>query len=68
MAEEIAEALHRGLMMPLDERQARHKALLAAIRASSAQQFCKRFLAVLDNAPPALPADHPVDEFEVTAT
>ena len=54
-AEEIAEALHRGLVMPLEERQNRHKALLARIRVSSAQRFCERFLAVLDNAPPALP-------------
>ncbi|HEX3990447.1 MAG TPA: trehalose-6-phosphate synthase, partial [Acetobacteraceae bacterium] len=32
-AEEIAEAMHQGLAMPLDERQARHKSLLARIKA-----------------------------------
>jgi len=46
-AEEIAEAMHRGLAMPLDERQERHKLLLARIRASSARQFCLTFLAAL---------------------
>jgi trehalose 6-phosphate synthase len=45
--EEIAEAMHQGLAMPLDERQARHKSLLARIRASSARQFCLTFLAAL---------------------
>jgi len=46
-AEEIAEAMHQGLAMPFDERQARHKSLLARIRASSAKQFCLTFLAAL---------------------
>jgi len=46
-AEEIAEAMHQGLAMPLDERQARHKSLLARIRASSARQYCLTFLAAL---------------------
>jgi trehalose 6-phosphate synthase len=45
--EEIAEAMHQGLAMPLDERQARHKSLLARIRASSARQYCLTFLAAL---------------------
>jgi trehalose 6-phosphate synthase len=67
-AEEIAEAMHRGLVMPLEERQARHKALLASIRASSAQQFCARFLAVLDTAPAALPPDETVEVFAEAAT
>lgn len=47
-AEEIAEAMHRGLVMPLAERQARHRGLLAAVRDSSARHFCERFLAALD--------------------
>jgi trehalose 6-phosphate synthase len=46
-AEAIAEAMHQGLAMPLDERQARHKSLLARIRASSARQYCLTFLAAL---------------------
>ena len=46
-AEEIAEAMHQGLAMSLDERQARHKSLLARIRASSARQYCLTFSAAL---------------------
>lgn len=58
--EEVAASMHQGLTMPLDERQARHKSLLACIRASSARQFCQSFLAVLNPAPsdnPEKPAD-----------
>jgi trehalose 6-phosphate synthase len=64
-AEEIAEALHRGLVMPLAERQARHRTLLACVRASSAQHFCARFLAVLDAAEPF---DNHVGEFAGAAS
>ncbi len=46
-AEEIAEAMHRGLAMSLEERQARQQALLARVRASSARQFCRGFLSAL---------------------
>ena len=46
-AEEIAEAMHQGLAMPLDERQERHKSLLSRIRVSSARQFSATFLAAL---------------------
>ncbi len=53
--EEIAEAMHQGLEMPLDERQARHKSLLARIRASSARQFCLTFLAALRDDQDAVP-------------
>jgi len=53
-AEAIAEAMHEGLAMPLDERQARHKSLMTRIRTSSARQFCQTFLAALrPNAPTA---------------
>jgi trehalose 6-phosphate synthase len=60
-AEEIAEAMHQGLAMPLDERQARHKSLLARIKASSAKQFCLTFLAALrpDGAPAPEPQVEP---------
>ncbi len=50
-AEEIAEAMHRGLTMKLEERQERQKALLARIRASSARQYCQRFMAALEGTP-----------------
>ena len=56
----VAASMNQGLTMPLEERQARHKSLLAAIRASSARQFCQSFLAVLNAAPsdnPEKPAD-----------
>lgn len=50
--QEIAAAMHQGLTMPLDERQARHKSLLARIRASSARQFCQSFMAALRDEQP----------------
>jgi trehalose 6-phosphate synthase len=46
-AEEIADAMHRGLTMKLEERQERQKSLLERIRASSARHYCERFLAAL---------------------
>ena len=49
--EAVAAAMHQGLAMQLEERQARHKSLLACIRASSARQFCQSFMAVLSVAP-----------------
>jgi trehalose 6-phosphate synthase len=53
--EEIAEAMHQGLAMPLDERQARHKSLLARIRASSARQYCLTFLEALRSVAAEVP-------------
>jgi trehalose 6-phosphate synthase len=46
-AEEIAEAIHHGLTMPLGERQERHQALLTRIRASSARRYCQTFMTAL---------------------
>jgi len=46
-AEEIATAMHQGLVMPLEERRARQQSLLARIRASSARAYCLTFLAAL---------------------
>ncbi len=54
-AEEIAASMHQGLTMPLEERQARHKSLLACIRASSARQYCQNFLAALRAEPSPCP-------------
>jgi trehalose 6-phosphate synthase len=51
--EAIAEAMHDALLMPLDERQDRHRSLLAATRASSARQFCQTFMAALRAEPAA---------------
>ncbi len=50
-ADEVANAMHLGINMPLDERQSRHKALLASIRGSSARRFCQHFLEVLSPQP-----------------
>ncbi len=45
--DEIAAALHAGLTMRREERQARHRDLAAAVFASTAERFCTRFLAAL---------------------
>lgn len=50
-AQAVATCMHEGLIMPLEERQARHRSLLACIRASSARQFCQNFLTALSNQP-----------------
>jgi trehalose 6-phosphate synthase len=52
-ADWIAEALHEALTMPLPERQRRHEALTAKVRASSAKAYCERFLGALREAKPA---------------
>ncbi len=52
-ADEIADAMHLALAMPLPERQARHASLLAGIRSSSAAIFCRTFIAALEAVPPA---------------
>lgn len=50
---EVADAMHRGLVMPQEERQARYKALIARVRASSARNFCRTFMAALRGEDPA---------------
>lgn len=52
--EAIADAMHQGLTMGLEERQARYKAMLASVRNSSARQFCQTFLAALQGEQPQL--------------
>jgi trehalose 6-phosphate synthase len=54
----IAEAMHRALTMPLDERKARHRPLMTKVRVSSARQFCESFLAELR----AVATEDPADE------
>ncbi len=46
-ADEVAEAIHLGLIMSLEERQARHAALLAKVNFSTAARYCEQFLAYL---------------------
>lgn len=53
--EEIAEALHSALMMPIDERRARWTSLIAKVRSDSAAAWSQRFLAELENERAARP-------------
>jgi trehalose 6-phosphate synthase len=46
-ADEVAEALHQALTMPLDERMRRYEALMAKVSQSSAERFCSNFLSIL---------------------
>ena len=46
-ADEVATCMHEALVMPLAERQERHRALLAKVRYTNAQFFCEQFLAHL---------------------
>lgn len=43
-ADAVADAMHAALLMPAEERVARHAALLAKIRARTAASFCRSFL------------------------
>lgn len=46
-ADAVADAMHAGLVMPLEERKARHTALLGKVRRTTAASFCRDFLARL---------------------
>jgi trehalose 6-phosphate synthase len=50
--DEIAEALDQALTMPAAERTDRWKRMVAAVRADSAQAWCRRFLAALEEGTP----------------
>ena len=45
--DEIAEAMHEALTMPLEERQHRHGRLMEQLKKLSAENYCTQFLAVL---------------------
>jgi trehalose 6-phosphate synthase len=49
-ADEMAEAMHRGLSMELDERQERWRSLNTTVCANNAQRFCALFLKHLARA------------------
>jgi trehalose 6-phosphate synthase len=51
--DEIADALHLALTMPLDERKRRHKGLTDRLRGLTAANFSARFLAALSGDPQA---------------
>jgi trehalose 6-phosphate synthase len=53
-ADEIADAMHEGLCMPLDERVSRNRALRERVWETTASKFCATFLAHL--APDRVPA------------
>ena len=46
-ADEVAEAIHLGLTMGLEERRERHAALLAKVRYTTASRYCEEFLGYL---------------------
>ncbi len=49
-ADEVAEAIHQALTMPLDERKSRHEALAAKVRHTTARRYCESFLGHLERA------------------
>jgi trehalose 6-phosphate synthase len=51
---DMAEGMHRALVMPLEERQQRHAALLARVQDVTASEWARRFVADLDARPVAL--------------
>jgi trehalose 6-phosphate synthase len=50
-ADEIADAMHEGLTMPLPERLRRYNALRACVWETTAAKYCTRFLACLGERP-----------------
>ena len=46
-ADEVAAAIHQGLVMSLEERRARHDALFQKVCHTTALRFCETFLAYL---------------------
>jgi len=51
--DEIAEAMHQALVMPLEERKVRHAGMFERLKTLSAKAFCESFLIALDDAAPA---------------
>jgi trehalose 6-phosphate synthase len=54
--EQVAEALHRGLAMPLDERRARWEEMMAVLRANTVVTWRENFLRALRERPVAAAA------------
>src|SRR6185295_1274373 len=50
--DEITEALHQALIMPLDERKARHEKLFEKVCQTTAHTYCRDFLAALTRTQP----------------
>jgi len=51
--DEIAEAMHEALIMPLEERKSRHAKLLEQLKELSAEAYARRFLNALSGTAPA---------------
>ena len=64
--DEIAEAMNAALLMPLDERRARHAALLRQLRKLTAAAYCKTFLKEL-SAPAFEGADQRKEKHAVSS-
>src|SRR5262249_23313591 len=56
--DQVAEALHTGLNMPLDERRSRWQGMMQALRANTLSHWRDRFLDALQAAGPARDAQH----------
>ena len=54
-ADEIADAMHEGLAMPLAERLRRHDALRERVWETTASKYCANFLAYLEHEEPTVP-------------
>ena len=54
-ADEIAQAMHVGLSMSLEERQRRYHALRERVWDTTARKYCTRFLSYLDHRERTLP-------------
>jgi len=55
--ESVAEAIHRGLVMPLEERRERWAEMRTVLGHTTQQDWTRRFLAALGAARETLPAD-----------
>jgi len=54
-ADEIADAMHEALAMPLAERLRRHNALRTRVWETNASKYCAHFLAYLEHGEPTRP-------------
>ncbi|HTI88879.1 MAG TPA: alpha,alpha-trehalose-phosphate synthase (UDP-forming) [Alphaproteobacteria bacterium] len=50
--DQISDALHQALTMPLNERRSRHAAMLDVLRTNTVSAWCERFLAALEASAP----------------
>jgi trehalose 6-phosphate synthase len=55
-ADEIAEALHQALTMPLEVRKARHERLFEKVCRTTAHTYCRDFISALTRPTPTSPA------------